>query len=402
MLIMNKLLLLGCLYSDSQKEVFYNKSKKGYQFAAQKFQEALIEGFLRNQVDLTVVTYPSLSTFPVGYKDLYVKQDSYIFKNATLGVSLGFYNIPFVNRPSLRRSLDYLEKWYKDSGEKQSTIVVYGLHKFQLSLAFSFKKRHENVGVCAIVPDLPEYMGCNNYYKKLGLKDRDTRIIYEKSKCIDHIVFLSEKMKVRFPVQRPYVVVEGIVNEKTIRFQNKETCKTILYTGGVYSRYGVLDLVKAFTLIKDPNYRLWICGNGDAVADIEQLSTIDNRILYLGVKNTNEVEDLQQRATLLVNPRHSNEIFTDYSFPSKTMEYLMSGTATVMCHLGCIPQEYDDYLFYFEDESIEGMKRKMVEICEMDKTYLRERGEKASLFIKNNKNSKAQTKKILDLIVEKY
>lgn len=111
-----------------------------------------------------------------------------------------------------------------------------------------------------------------------------------------------------------------------------------------------------------------------------------------------EVRLLQVRATLLVNPRHSNEEFTKYSFPSKTMEYLASGTSTLMCKLPAIPEEYFEYLYFFDDESIEGYARKIVEICNMDPEMLRVRGEKAREFILKEKNCYSQAKRIFDMV----
>ena len=52
----------------------------------------------------------------------------------------------------------------------------------------------------------------------------------------------------------------------------------------------------------------------------------DKRIIYWGVVEQKHVFEMQQQATLLVNPRKGHEEYTKYSFPSKTMEYMASGT----------------------------------------------------------------------------
>lgn len=396
---MRRILIIGCLYSETQKNYFLQKSKRGFQFAAQKFQEALIDGFLSNDVDLTVITIPSLSTYPFGYKQLIVKSCDFIYKGKNIGISKGFINLPLINRPCKKSTLIEIEKWYnKCRTEDDKCIIIYGLHLFQLNIASEFKRSHTDVSICVVAPDLPEYMGCNKYYRKLGLKERQTKAIYKNLTNVDSFVLLTDKMMERLPVKKPYVVVEGIIKGVLPEIKDKGEIRSILYTGGVYKRYGILDLVEAFERIKNNNYRLLICGSGDAVDFIKEASSTDSRISYLGVLPSDEIVSLQKDATLLVNPRHSNEAFTDYSFPSKTMEYLLSGTPTVMCHLGCIPSDYDEHLFYFEDESIEGMKYKLEEICETDPVVLKTKGEKAAYFILNHKNSKVQVKKILDLI----
>ena len=62
---------------------------------------------------------------------------------------------------------------------------------------------------------------------------------------------------------------------------------------------------------------------------------------------------MQQQATLLVNPRKGHEEYTKYSFPSKTMEYMASGTPTIMYKLPGLPIEYEEYLVLLPDNSQE-------------------------------------------------
>ena len=109
-------------------------------------------------------------------------------------------------------------------------------------------------------------------------------------------------------------------------------------------------------------------------------------------------QTLQKKATVLINPRHSADEYTKYSFPSKTMEYMASGTPTLMAHLASIPQEYESHLFFFDDESIEGMKKKIIEVCEKSQSELEIFGKAASKFILEEKNEMKQAKKIVDMI----
>lgn len=59
-------------------------------------------------------------------------------------------------------------------------------------------------------------------------------------------------------------------------------------------------------------------------------------------------------ATLLVNSRFTIEEFTKYSFPSKNMEYMASGTPLLTTKLPGMPQEYYPYVFLFDEETIDG------------------------------------------------
>ena len=132
--------------------------------------------------------------------------------------------------------------------------------------------------------------------------------------------------------------------------------------------------------------------------NIKDYSKKDYRIQYLGLLSRSEVISWQKKATVLVNPRHANEEYTRYSFPSKTIEYLASGTPIVMFRLGCMTEEYDSYIFYADSDTIEGLRDKLIEICNMPKDDLKKFGERARNFILTKKTPKAQCQKILNLM----
>ena len=396
-----KLLFLGRLYSESQKQEFFVNSKKGYQFAAQFFQEALLDGFIINGIRPYVLTEPPLSTFPFGYKKPCVKTVDFMFQNQVLGTSVGFLNLPFIKSISALKLRKEATKWCSLQSEKKY-VLVYGLYPPLMALAIRIKQQFGNVKIGVVVPDLHQFMGCNKFYKRLGLQQKDIAAINRMIPCFDCYVVLTEGMlKVMGVEKKPHVIVEGIYSnqnkDSSYILQNKGE-KIILYTGGLFIRYGVKDLIEAFMKIEEDTYKLWLCGTGDAVDYIRKSSMMDNRIVYKGLLPKKDIIRLQQEATLLVNPRHSNEEFTMYSFPSKTMEYMASGTPVVMAPLKCLPKEYDKYLFFFEDESVEGMAKTLKTICEMDSDELRNKGSLASQFVRNQKNAKCQSNKIVNLL----
>ena len=107
---------------------------------------------------------------------------------------------------------------------------------------------------------------------------------------------------------------------------------------------------------------------------------------------------MQQRAAVLVNPRQNNEEFTKYSFPSKTMEYLASGVPVVAYKLDGIPDEYDSYLNYVPDNSVEALTKTIQSICDMSPEERKDKGERARKFVLNEKNAEKQAKRILDFL----
>ena len=106
----------------------------------------------------------------------------------------------------------------------------------------------------------------------------------------------------------------------------------------------------------------------------------------------------QQKATLLVNPRQNNEEFTKYSFPSKNLEYMLSGRPTICYMLDGVPDEYSNYLIVPENDSVEALAEAIKSV--FDKTYEEQSqiGIKARNFVLENKNYLVQTRKIIDLL----
>ena len=174
--------------------------------------------------------------------------------------------------------------------------------------------------------------------------------------------------------------------------------KIILYTGTLDSRYGISDLLEAFTIITDTNYQLWICGDGNMRNQIIENSLNDHRVKYLGQIPHNEILILQQKASVLVNPRTSSGEYTKYSFPAKTMEYIASGRPCIMHHLPGMPDEYLEHVFIPENENSFSLSKKIIEVCNMNEQLLHEKCAKAKSFVLIEKNPQKQISRLISML----
>jgi glycosyltransferase involved in cell wall biosynthesis len=391
-------IFIGGLYPNERLDEI-KKNTKHIDFPANTFQWALLNGFKANSYPIKVITLPTLRDFPQYYKKTYFKSSSFSHIKGNEDLCLGFVTFPLIKHVSKYLNLyNSLKNLLKDKDNVH--LIIYGIHSPYLKAVEKIKQRNDKIKTCLIVPDLPEYMSDSKNKIYRLLKSIDKKIIFKSFQYIDSFVLLSRYMTERLPIgDKPWMVMEGIYNTNdNVTNVPKEPYKTILYTGNLGKRYGILDLLEAFTKISNPNFRLWLCGNGDGLEKIQEIQKRDHRIEYFGILPRNEVLKLQKRATLLVNPRHSYEEYTKYSFPSKTMEYVASGTPTLMNKLPCLPKEYEPYIYFFDDESIEGMKHKIIEICEKNHEELNEFGKKAAEFIHTQKSPYYQCKKIADFI----
>lgn len=396
---MQTLFLCG-IYPHPYKDEIFKNSKRGYQFAAQNLQEALVDGFVQNKVNISIVTVPFLSTFPLGYRKPIVKYGLSKFNGIVPTKCASFVNIPFLQQFLSTAEKDVFKWCRSHSGSKH--IVVYSLNSNLMNIAIQAKKTFKDVELTVIVPDLPEHMASNPIYNALGLKEKNVKWVYNHISYFDNFVLLSEAMSVPLGIQNhKFVVVEGIFNsssKSTENFEFEADTKIILYTGALSQKYGVDNLMKAFSSIQNPNYRLVICGDGDAKELIQEKALADKRINYLGKISHESILALQKKASLLVNPRMPEGEYTKFSFPSKTMEYFASGKPVLMYKLLGVPVEYFNYCYTLDDFTHDALAKKMTEILSLPSEDTERIGEKASDFILTEKNAKNQVRKIIELM----
>ena len=392
-----KMIFIGCYCEESQKDYLFKITDGHISISASTFQEAVLDGLAKNNYIFDyIVNLPAIGSFPKRCKKLYVKGGSFEYKSGK-GYNCSFINLTYFKRFFCEWSIRAQLKQIIKKIEKQEDIVIlsYSLMYPLLSPIDKIKKKYTDrkIKVVTIVPDMPEFIEHPKHVES----------IYKLSNSIDGFVLLTEQMAIKLKVEnRPYVVMEGLYQSdqaiNSICITNRE--KAFFYSGTLDARYGIIQLLEAFTQIEEPSYKLWICGSGTSqeIEDINKYVRKDSRIEYLGILKRSEVVGLQKKASFLVNPRDCSGEFTKYSFPSKTMEYLASGTPTLMYPLPGAPREYFDHVVLFDDKEPNTIKEVIEKVISSDYSIYEKLGKKAQRFILDNKTSDKQTKKIITVI----
>lgn len=376
--------------------------------AANNLQWSLITGLDEHlKKPVTVINSLYIGAYPVKYRKIRIKNYNFNHSENSIDINTGFVNLPGFKHISKFISIKpYLEKWSLVDSGVPKVIIAYALTNVFVELLSFIKKKYPQILTVIIIPDLPQYMGTanNNGFFYHVLKKFSLKHIFIKIKNIDGFVLLTKFMKDPLNLQNKHIaIIEGISNEFTDRrIHNNTDSDTIdiVYAGTLNELYGIKNLINAFIKISNPNFRLYICGSGDSNQFIVDSAQIDNRIIFKGQLSRLETIELISRATILVNPRQNTEEFTKYSFPSKNMEYLSSGRPLVAYKLDGIPDEYDDFIFYVPDNSIDSLTNKLIEVCSLSSDVLKSRGDVAKKWVVNNKNCVLQTMKIIDLIID--
>lgn len=219
---------------------------------------------------------------------------------------------------------------------------------------------------------------------------------------LDGFVLITEQVNdLVNPAGKPYLVMEGVVDSSMQLAENslesKTTAFSVLYAGALRAEYGVADLVDGFRALTAPTAELHIYGGGDYAPDVAAAADADPRIKFHGRADLAHVVDAELRAWLLVNPRPTSEDFVKYSFPSKNMEYLASGTAVLTTRLPGMPAVYYDHVLTIEEDGAPAITAAIDKALAVPLADLHRQGAAAREFVLDGKNERAQAARILEL-----
>ena len=139
-------------------------------------------------------------------------------------------------------------------------------------------------------------------------------------------------------------------------------------------------------------------GNGPYVDELISVCEQDPRIEYRGLAENEVIVAEEKKASLLVNPRPTDQDFVKYSFPSKNLEYMLSGTPLLTTDLPGMPIEYHQYVYLFDKQSVDGYAESIKKVMSIPKERLKEKGLEARNFVLREKNKAIQTARIKSFI----
>lgn len=354
---------------------------------AQKFNRLMVDGIEKNGVETLVISAPPITgrncnrrLVALGKK----RQGNIVYRY------LPILNVRYIKNPFVVLS-SFFHTLFASIGRK--SIVVCDVLNVSVAMGAVAAGRLLGKHCVGIVTDIPELM-------VTGHTDKQVKYCYKIiRKCTDY-VFLTEAMNERLnPKGKPYTIVEGVCSG-TFGDDDKVPSdeRVCFYAGLLDPEYGVKIMVDGFRKAKIPNTRLIICGKGPYEAELTKIAAEDPAVEYLGSLMNSEVVEMEKKATLLINPRPSSGEFTKFSFPSKNMEYMASGTPLLTTKLPGMPKEYDEFVYLLEDESAEGICKALFNILTKPADELYEKGKKAKDFVLKEKNNVKQAEKLIKLI----
>lgn len=398
---MNKqqnILYVSSLCSEPMMHRLFDSSVEKPHPAPQKFHSLLVKGLVANNQKVTCLVAPPITVRTHPNKKWWNRQVEDV--DGVHYIYMPFYNHPILKLVGFKFYAFFFTLFWawRTRGDKAMICDVLYTH------ACPSMKACKIVGMksVGIVTDIPGLMVWQK--KSSSIIRRWFGKIHSKNiRRMSHFVPLTDAMCdiINPERKKPYVVVEGLVDsamDDKAPTPYQDGKRHITYTGTLNARYGVRDLVEGFMKLPQEDIILDIYGRGPMAEEMTKYTNQDNRVRFHGMVTNDEAVIAQRSSFLLVNPRPTVEEFTKYSFPSKNMEYMATGVPLLTAVLPGMPKEYHPYVFLFEDETAEGISRRIDEILSMPIDKVRERGQLGKEFVMKNKNNIHQAKRVIELI----
>lgn len=375
--------------SEKKYRQLFGDSEKFVLRADQKYHSLLIKGFAESNVNVCC-----LSGLPISRQ---VKKQLFVNEPDEFEGSISYHYYKSLNIPILRQIMVFFGGFLNVlfSG-KENSYLICDFQNLANAYGTLLAAKLRRIPTIVIVMDLPDFLSGKKIVQKM----------YEGTfKLADSFIFLTEQMNdVVNKKNKPYIVIEGIadssatLSDKADLLKSKTGKDIVVYAGSLAKIYGIENLVDGFLNANLLEAQLWIYGDGDYLKELEKICQNHDNIIYKGVHPNEEVFEVEKKASLLVNPRPTSPKYTRYSFPSKTIEYMASGTPLLTTRLPGIPEEYYEFFYTIDGDTAEDVSKALKKVFSYSAQDRTNKGLSARDFVLSQKSNLVQSKKIIGFI----
>ena len=312
-----------------------------------------------------------------------------------------FHYITTVNLPVLRQLMIFCGAFFGVLRTKKDmeTYAVCDFLNMAVAMGFILACKLKRIKAAAVVTDLPDMFDTGKARKIIG------NFILRR---FNGYIFLTEHMRSFVAENAPYIVLEGHADKDIaalkpdFTYEEKSGKRVVMYAGNIHGKYGIANLAEGFVMADIPDSELWVNGRGDYTEALTELCREHPAISYMGQKPNSEIVAEELRAALLVNPRPTAPEYTKYSFPSKNMEYMASGTPLLTTRLPGMPAEYEPYVYLIDDDSAAGIADALKKVFADTPEERRAKGAAARAFVLEKKSNVVQAGKIIKFLKDTF
>lgn len=251
----------------------------------------------------------------------YYKSKNSIIKNIIYGVS----------------QCKALRKFLKDN--PKTSVHIHTSRKWlfikDVLLALMIRKLTQDKIIFTIHVGDIETVFHNNLSKRLCIR--------LMNKCVDKTLFLSAKMRLQFIdnglIASKSAVLYNFYNVNRTKFIKNNAIPQIVYLGSINKEKGILELLKAVSLISIP-FQLHICGSiiEESIREPfeSHLKQLKDKVLFHGYINKEQKNKILQHTDILVLPSYREGL------PISILEAMANSCAIITTPVGAIPEILDE------------------------------------------------------------
>lgn len=327
---MKKILFLSHIYPPNLKEYLPNiKGGDMFQKTNANFELNFISALAKhNDIEITLVNQILLKPLR-----MCVDEFNFEIENAKIkGINIK----QDFSKKTLNRTND-LFNFYKRNKKLFCSVdaIIFSTYldaKMFKKILPGFKKK------CLLLPDLPNFNVAKTSFKNSVFRKLLSFTFYKNIKHINYFFPITKTMKDKIPnaKNKKFYFYDGIYEEAFDQMPILKRENYIFYGGSLNIKYGILDLLNGYLNSQTKNkYELKVAGGGNELNNL----TSNYNDIFLGLVKKEDCLKLEAQASLLIVPECGKEKYAKYSFHSKILEYLCSGTPTLLFYYEGIPKD---------------------------------------------------------------
>ncbi|WP_079710648.1 glycosyltransferase [Paraliobacillus ryukyuensis] len=240
--------------------------------------------------------------------------------------------------------------------KKENRIIIAYNYRIETFLvAFAIKLLFRKKLVIEYEDGVQYIEEVNKVYKKIvSFIEKNTK------KFIDGAILVNNNLSLHFD-DIPLLTINGVFSKTDDLKNNKksDSNEVVMYTGRLDHERGIDVFLNSIPKINSDlknDISFVITGYGPyknkVTNEVKLLSDKGYKVKYTGFLSDSELLETKKTATIFVNPQRRNEIFGDYSFPSKIFEYISFEKVIITSDVAGIKKLNDPRMFViYENDS---------------------------------------------------
>lgn len=316
------------------------KQQENISPAGNKWQKNIIDSIINNNYEIHCFGHLAERIYPYGKLFISKKTGKKLFNN----IGISYVNLPFIRNIMINFSILIKFISHLKSHSKPECVISYNIYDYNCVTALIIKKIYKIPWVILVADP----------------KNDKTDEIHYFAKHADKFVFLSWILY-KNSFYKHKLHLDGGINEIKQISTSNQLESFILYSGKLAKHTGLHLLIDAYNEIIDPNFKLYISGNGNSKY-LDNAVKFNLNIINKGFLTETELIHYSSNALILINPRLISHETNFSNFPSKILEYLSFCRPIISTKTPGISHDYESVINFIYSDNKEELKDKILEI----------------------------------------